>query len=275
MSCLVLLLQLTTLSCSLATNQGTTNPGNQHILQVLHDSAKLQKLLHQATIGFEHEIRFDVLRQDQQTAYQGLTTFFANNTDDILVQIPSVATREKTENLLAHELGHIILGKQGFPVQAAIVNGHFIEKTPRGQLLSATAVILVSCYADAEIDRLLPHYGFNPIITNRMKREALDEQARIGTLDAVGHDPLWRKHLALDLFCLSLRTRDFDISEVASPLQRLDPTLLQDIQSLTTSLKGAQCSTGQSCVKLTKRLRAAAGFEPYIQIGNPATKQFE
>jgi hypothetical protein len=243
------------------------------IKRVLRSSERLQKLLAEAKSGTQYRIDFVALPQGD-TSYLGLTTL--NEGDDrngVTVHIAPGLSDQLTENLLAHELFHILLDRQGFPTDTQAPTLVLQQANAvQSAILKAVGLGLTNCYADARIDELMSARGFSPKVINRREADLKVEQGRkTQTPPPIQNFALWTKYASLSAFCLSIRARDFEMKEVFDAWKRGYPTLEADVAQL--GQKGPRrCEDAPSCIEATRTLRSAAGFDGIVWFYDPLTQ---
>ena len=246
------------------------------IMRVLQCSKRLQNLLAEAKSGTQYRIDFVALPQGD-TSYLGQTTLNEGaDRNGVTVHIAPNLSDQLTENLLAHELFHILLDRQGFPTDTQALT-LVLQQANADQLaiLKATAIGLVNCYADARIDKLMSARGFSPKMINRREANLKIEQGRkTQSPPPLQNFALWTKYAALNSFCLSIRARDFKMKEVFDAWKRGYPTLEADVAQLRQKAPH-HCEDAPGCIEATKTLRSAAGFDGTIQFYDPLAQSWK
>jgi hypothetical protein len=128
----------------------------------------------------------------------------------------------------------------------------------------------------ALIDRWTSQRGFAPKLVNRRQYRITISEAKTAQRPPPQVFSLWRKNVALINYCLSIRATDFEMKEVFSAYENVDPEMAHD-QTLLEKQLGARlrCTNVPSCLEATKQLRNAAGFEGQIVFLNPLTNKWE
>lgn len=237
------------------------------IQRLIEKSPRLTALLEEAKKAEPDQIRFSQLSPGSPNT--GLTTY---KDGSIEVTVECGGPEETTESLLAHELFHIILRRQGFPFAVGAL------KTGSGwedRVLRQVGVVLLSCYSDPLIDDLIAQRGFSPRLTTRQKLPALKAQARSSEPNPITKHELWRKYAVLDSYCFSLRQRDDPMSEIFDAYKGHYPSAERDTEELARRVGRTRCEEAQTCVELTKKLRDAAGFKSVVLIENPFSGKLE
>jgi hypothetical protein len=80
---------------------------------------------------------------------------------------------------------------------------------------------------------------------------------------------------ALAMYCLSIRERDFEMEEIFSAWQRVDPTMAADMYELERKVGSSRCNDPRACIEAMKKLRTASGFYGQVQFLNPFTRAWE
>lgn len=236
--------------------------------QVIAESTRLPKLVAEAKAGTQYRIGFAAALPG---LFQGYTSFDEGaDHNGITVHVTAGLSRALTENLLAHEIFHIILSKQGFLRQVYSPP----SRTYAGELIADAAQSLLDCYADAHIDELMSARGFTPKLLNRREADLVIEDARKATGQPLEFS-LWRKVTALSGYCLAIRERDFEMEDIFRAWQHLDPMLANDVSLLEQQAGTTRCKDAQTCMEATKRLRRVSGFDGTVQLLNPFTRTWE
>lgn len=227
-------------------------------------SQKFQALLEEAKQYSKLPVRIEPLSPEQSKLYQGRIEF---RQSEIVVRIGKGYSPEHEEQILAHELFHVILFVEGFSKGYGFSRN--FEGTRRGKFLDSVGSALQSCLMDVVIDERMSRRGFNPELLARrqimLRREQIPEASR--------QDPLWLGYVALHIFCSSLR-RGANLTQLQQLSEEVDPTMGNRVDALAAQfgrVSVANLDTPGKWFIATKHLRDAAGFRGIIQIVNPET----
>lgn len=251
-----------------------TDPATAELLRVLNGSKRVQRVLTEAQSGTEYRICFVAITADE---FQGFTTH--NEGEDrkgITVHIEAGLSDQLTEHLLAHELFHIVLRKQGYPTE--VRDGLTAEQrngTDLGRVLMDATRSMMNCYEDARIDHLMSTRGFTPKVLNRRQSKNMMAQGLQMQPQQGGIPSLLRKDYALVSYCLSIRERDFDMGDIYRSWSSVDPTLAEDTLEIEQSVANPRYDDVLTYIDATKKLRIAAGFDGLFQFLNPSTQNWE
>jgi hypothetical protein len=255
----------------------TGDAGSVPILKVLGRSKRLRILLAEAKSGTKLRITFAPTPEAVGELDQGYTSFFeGQDRNGVTIHINLGLSDKLTENLLAHEIFHIVLFKQGFPNEVNVPLRPQLQETYRGQILSSAVEDLMNCYADAHIDVLMSARGFTPKIINRRQADELIVQGKDPTPQPLDTFAIWRRATALNFYCLSIRQRDFEMNEVFKAWQNSIPTVEADTRELERKVGTNECPDARTCIEAIKRLRSASGFlDGQVTFLNPFTHGWE
>lgn len=134
---------------------------------------------------------------------------------------------------------------------------------------------LANCYVDAIIDQRMESLKLDPFIINARKRTHMmrDEQESIPREPGLAR--YYKANMALTLYCLSLRLRDFGMRDIYVSYEPIYPTLEQDVEAIAKKMGTKLCSTGPTCFNSVLQLRDASGFSGEITFVNPRTSTNE
>jgi len=140
-----------------------------------------------------------------------------------------------------------------------------METSFEGAVLKDAGGALMNCYPDALIDKWMEARGFDPKIINRREYEQTIQQSRTAGPPPSDVSALYTRYFALTNYCLSLRTKDFDMEDIFKVYEGIVPTVRENQASLEKQLgKSITCTDARSCLEATKRLRRAAGLEGQV-----------
>ena len=232
-----------------------------HKLPEGYRTKRLEKLFKEVKTRSRHKVRFTKLRGEAiREKLMGRTTFCS---DEIVVQLAPLTSKEQRENVIAHELFHIILQSEGF-IRATAV--------PKGDLfLSAVASTLSSCVEDALIDRRMKAAGFRPEVISDVQAKEMMGPYRFP--DSTVQDEGFQKHAALRLYCFCFRMSRVSIAEIEARTSQLHPAIVRHARELRDRLGIRRCDDPTSCFDNTKRLRDLMGYPIWLE--NPLTGKFE
>ena len=176
------------------------------------------------------------------------------------------------KNLIAHELFHIVIRREGLPIdRGTVVRGPLLTGNFELAVLRDAMTSLANCYADAIIDQRMASLKLNPFIINARKRT----QMMLHEQESIPSDPsvvrFYKANMALTLYCLSLRLRDFGMRDIYVSYEPIYPTLEQDVEAIAKKMGTKLCSTGPTCFNSVLQLRDASGFSGEITFVNPPT----
>jgi hypothetical protein len=259
-------------------NPPSVDSGTGHIQSVIAGSHRIQRIISEAKAGTEYRISFVASTGESAKLYQGYTTpDEGSDKNGITIHVAPGLSDQLTELILAHELFHIVLQKQGMPSMV-----HFLlprsttETSFEGAVLKDAGGTLMNCYPDALIDEWMEARGFTPKLINRRQFELTIQDSRTAEPPLSGVFPLYRRYFALVNYCLSIRARDFEMDDIFKAYQRVLPTMKDDQASLEKQLgTSITCSDARSCLEATKTLRRAAGFEGQIFFLNRFTNAWQ
>jgi hypothetical protein len=248
----------------------------EHIQSVIAGSKRVRRILSDVKAGTKYRISFVALNPAPDKPYQGYsTTGEGDDKNGITIHITPGLSDQLTETLVAHELFHIVLLKQGWPTQGKhLFLPKEIDKTQKhDEVLKDAEMGLMSCYPDALIDKWMLARGFEPSSLNRREYELTIQQAAKETETF----PLYfRNYVALINYCLSIRARDFQMEDIFNAYQQADPSMKKQQASLEQQLgKSIKCNDVSSCLEATKALRRAAGFQAQIYFLNRLTDTWQ
>jgi hypothetical protein len=261
-----------------AQNPLSLDSGTAHIQSVIAGSKRVRRILNDVKSGTKYRIGFVASSAEPAKPFQAYTSFEeGDDKNGITVHIESGLSDQLTEHLLAHELFHIVLHKQGWPTQ---VNYPFsrpeMDTTYKGLFLKDAGTALMSCYPDALIDKWMSARGFAPKIVNRRQYELTIRDAQTTQRPPPDLFPLYKTYTALINYCLSIRARDFEMEDIFNACQRINPAMKEDQVSLEQQLgTSIKCSDAPSCLEATKTLRHAAGFDGQIFFLNRFTNTWQ
>jgi hypothetical protein len=261
-----------------AQNPASLDSGTAHILSVVAGSKRVQRILKEVKSGTKYRIGFVASSFGDAKLFQGFTSVEEGvDKNGITVHVAPDLSVQLTELLVAHELFHIVLQKQGWPTQ---VNYSFsrpeMDTTFKGAMLKDAGTALMSCYPDALIDKWMSARGFAPKILNRRQFEHTIQDAQSANLPPSDLFQLYRTYTALINYCLSIRVRDFEMADIFKAYQGINPKMRDDQASLERQLGTEMgCSDAPSCLEATKKLRYAAGFQGQIYFLNRFTNGWQ
>jgi hypothetical protein len=199
----------------------------------------------------------------------GLTTV---KVDEVVIQIRRGLTGEFEDDVLAHELGHVLLRSRGF-------HGGFRGITAGRQrnrtFMAEAAAIISNCYEDPLADAEAKKHGFHPErISDHIAVEVERKATPTGIKVMMQQDELWPNYESVYLYCLELRPHTFKEEQLERKFAS-EPRIQQAKRVLTEDLGTSPCQTSEDCFEREKRLRDWAGFRGLITIVNPKTGQEE
>jgi hypothetical protein len=168
---LLFFIQGTAISISTQDSINSLPPGN--------NSARLEVLFQEAKALSSQPIRFASMSGEGALEHQGRTSFSEAET---VIEIGATDSEELRENLIAHELFHVILKESDFPYATWIPKG-----TSDQQLLLEVGEGITGCVNDAEIDRRMAARSFKPEMLSRI--EAINYQKPHTFAPSVSHNP--------------------------------------------------------------------------------------
>jgi hypothetical protein len=184
------------------------------ISKIFDSSKKLRQVYFEAEKGTKYRIAFVTIPVGRSLS-QGFTSFNeGSDQNSITVHVMLDPLDELVEDRLAHELFHIILHKEGFPVEFRILANPTVIGDYPWRMLTDAVHTLESCYADARIDELMTQRHFSPKLLNRRQADHTVGQGRAASLQPPQFFSDWRKNIALANYCLSIRERDFDMQDL-------------------------------------------------------------
>jgi hypothetical protein len=93
--------------------------------------------------------------------------------------------------------------------------------------------------------------------------------------ESIPQDPgiarFYKANMALTLYCLSLRLRDFGMRDIYVSYEPIYPTLEQDVEEIAKKMGTKLCSTGPTCFNSVLQLRDVSDFSGEITFVNPLT----
>jgi hypothetical protein len=199
----------------------------------------------------------------------GYTTF--DNPSYVWIQIQAGLPDNLRENVLAHELGHVVLRPRGFSSAGGLTEaGKKRDRT----FMMATAEVIANCYQDPLADAEAAKRGFHPeaigdYIAETVKKETLFDIANKKKTDDLAFD-----YEAAFLYCIGLRPHRFHSKELEAQFA-IEPAIGEKLRKLKRELGQQGCGNPQNCFEKAKRLRDLAGFSGLIQLRNPTTQQLQ
>ncbi len=183
----------------------------------------------------------------------------------------SVGPDTQVKNLIAHELFHGFLLQEGFSAgSGTIVRGQELRASNEFGVMEDMLLSLTNCYQDAIIDRRMAILNFEPQLLQDEEKASSIAQANL-----IPHTTLYRKDVALAMYCLSIRLRNFQMGEICAVYQSWYPGLTKRVQEITDAVGANLCKTGKECFKKMLALRTAVNLKGEITLRNPSTNQEE
>jgi hypothetical protein len=211
-------------------------------------SARLKTLFQETKAISSRPIRFTLMSEQGAAEHQGRTSFLEKET---VVEIVSSASGELRENLIAHELLHIVLKESDFNYATWVEKGVADQ-----QLLLETGEGITGCVNDVVIDRRMEAKGFKPELLSRI--EATNYEKPHNFPPSLSNNPVFVKKAGLRLYCLSQKKRDFSLPAVEDAFRTINPEIVKTADGLSARIRDVgRCSTAADCNELMKRIRDA------------------
>jgi hypothetical protein len=197
----------------------------------------------------------------------GQTSFYAHETVVKYADISGALL----ENVLAHELGHILLRQQGISIDAGI-------RGPRNEFLQALCDSISSAAEDFLIVKMMLGRGFRPQILWEHSAQNLLHPHNIPPEIARGDG--FQRHAGLRLFDalderrLLGRRVTITSEQLEAAAVALNPGIVRYEHKYFDAVETLDCTDAASCFATTKRIRDAVGFANIV-IKNPSTGNFE
>ena len=158
-----------------------------------------------------------------------------------------------------------------FPAASGtIVRGQELKASNEFEVMEDMGFSLTNCCQDAVIDRRMAKVNFQPQVLQNEEKTTLNAQANL-----IPQTTLYRQDVALTMYCLSIRLRNFEMDEVYAAYKLWYPGLAKRVQTITDTVGANLCDTGKECFKKMLALRKAAGLEGEIRLLNPETNKEE
>lgn len=226
-------------------------PQSRSKLPGINNSTRLEKLFQEISASNKVPIVFGAI--DKSSGFLGLTTYQPQRT---FVQIREGLSQELRENAIAHELFHVELDYEGYPV-------HY----PQFGIASDQAtMILVDCVHHPIIDSRMRKKGWKPELILDPTIENYTHPNGLGKLNESGE--AW---VGVQLYCLSLRVSPQTIRRVEDGLSKVSPNAIQASHTIKAKLGSLSCSNPDSCLGQLKKLRALVTNDKSIIFINPKT----
>ena len=236
-------------------------------------SENLQRLWEEVQQQSRTPVRIEELSAQDAAEFQGRTQ--TTNTD-IVVRVRAGFDREHTEQILAHELFHVLLTSEGFPTRYE--SGIPLENPARKRFIESIGPKLVSCFSDVVIDARMGERGFKPELLTQEMWNALRQIRPEQISETTRHDPIWRSYIAVSLFCFSFRCPKVSGADLKGLYDQLGlnvSNLVSRLQDEFRNVTVDDLAVPRRCFLATKQLRDLAGLTEVIRFVNPETGQLE
>ena len=231
-------------------------------------TSRIGSYLNEAQRAIQRPIRVVEMPMPQNSVELGFTTW--DQASEIIIRIRGGLPGRLQEDVMAHELGHILLRARGF-------HGGTGGLTPAGRgrnraFMMVAAELLSNCYEDPLADAEATKHGFHPERISDYIAKAQVTMFDINQMEKV--DELWPNYQGLYQYCIELRPHTFKESDFEHKFA-IEPKIRQLQKKLTRELGVSRCKSPGDCFDRSKRLRDAAGFGGLITMADPKTGQQE
>lgn len=215
-----------------------------------HPSKRLVDLLANAKNHGATRVQISALPESQRRQYQALTECNRDNTE-CSTRIAPRCPNAYYEPLIAHELMHIVLNREGYPRESRSYRGLpitllAVDNEIAGQLLAAVIhPVIDKRIRELKFDAAIPLAGELKSVTEDVERlhsaPELDEHASIG--------------MAVHMY--SLRLRGMNTSLIEASLRKGQPRVAAVEDKLRKIDDGTPCDSPDTCFDLLNNLRDA------------------
>jgi hypothetical protein len=175
------------------------------------------------------------------------------------------------EDLLAHELGHVLLRQRGLSMEVAVVRS-------QSPFFQALATSISSAVEDFLIAKMMLEKGFRPqVVWEHLAQNLLHPQPispEIKRGDGFQRAAGLRLFAALDLRKLFEKDVVITSEQLEAAAAALNPGIVLYERAYFKALGTLDCTDVLTCFNKTSQLRDIVGFSQ-IAIRNPSTKKFE
>jgi len=194
----------------------------------------------------------------------GLTTV---KPDEVLIQIQNGLPHDLRDDVLAHELGHVLLRARGFHGGRGGLTQAGMNRNRT--FMMVTAETISNCYEDPLADAEATKHGFHPERIGDFIASGVEQQATMFDIYArEKDDELWPNYEATYLYCIELRPHMFKESELEQKFA-VEPKIGKLKHKLTKELGASRCRSPRECFERSKHLRDVAGFGGLITLSDP------
>jgi hypothetical protein len=234
-------------------------------------TSRIESYLNEAQKAIQRPIRVVEMPMPENSTDIGLTTW--DHAPDILIRIRGGLPDHLWDDVMAHELGHILLRARGFH---GGLEGLTQAALGRNQpFMKAAADLASNCYEDPLADAEATKHGFHPERISDYIANGVEQYVTMFDINArEKEDALWPNYQGLYQYCLELRSHTFNESEFEQKFA-IEPRIRKLQKKLTKELGVSKCKTPKECFEKSKRLRDAAGFGGLITLGDPKTGKQE
>jgi hypothetical protein len=237
------------------------------VQQIFTNSEKLRRLLGEVkSYGYVDVVITQDLSRNPE--YQGSSHPISTSRGMVYDIHISSGSDAYVEALIAHELYHATLRHEGFASgSATIMRGPELSENDL-KMLESQIGILGDCYLDAVIDRRTAKLGFKPQLLQDDAKSNLIALAPVIPPTASNN-----RSTALFTYCISIRLRNFDMSEIYAAYKSAYPNLAQDVRVITNTVGPELCDTRETCFRKMLVLRKAVGLEGQVKFPGPLTNK--